>query len=236
MFDSQPLNGAGSKVPQMTGNIVGSPVRTVFLRVIRRTVGHGNNQHAFFRQQVVQCVPRLIQVFQMLHDVPQRDDVETAGSKILQRCVGLHIEVEVLFGKSAGLYILLHRFHLPAPSLHGIGKIPRTRTDVQQTSRLAVRFTSHQTCFTTQHIAAYPMVHPVHESFFRIGMGNVVGSLIISAYLSLHRKILRKEKAAILATAQIECLAGGIMVYAGHSTLYMRTAAYRTDFYGEFIH
>ena len=80
------------------------------------------------------------------------------------------------------------------------------------------------------------MVRLIHKPLFRIRMGNIIGSLIIFAYLSLHRKILRKEKVAILTTAQIKCLAGSIMVYASHSTLYMRTTTYRTDFYGEFIH
>ena len=80
------------------------------------------------------------------------------------------------------------------------------------------------------------MVHPVHESFFRIGMGDVIGRFIISAYLCLYREVLRKKEAATLTSAQMECFAGSIMVYASHSMLHMRTTAYRTDFYCEFIH
>ena len=168
--------------------------------------------------------------------MPQGDDIEAAGSKILQLRVGPHFEAEVFFGKSASLCVLLHCFHVPAPPLHGVGKIAGPRTDVQQASRLAMRFARHQTCLTPQHVTAHPVIHPVHKSFFGIGMGDVIGSFIISAYLCLHGKILRKEETAIPTTAQWECFAGSIMVYASHSRLYMRATAYRTDFYSEFIH
>ena len=236
MLGTQLLNGTRRKMPQMARNIISSPMCTILLRVIRRTVRHCNNQYTLFRQEFIQCIPRLIQMFQMLHNVPQSNDIKAAGSKILQCGIRLYIQIEVFLSKYACLRIPFHCLHLPASLLHSIGKISCSRTDIQQTSFLTMCFANHQACLTAQHIATHPVVHPVHKAFFRIGMGNVIGSFIISAYLGFHRKILRKEKATILTTTQIECFAGSIMIYASHSTLYMCTTTYRTDFYGEFIH
>jgi hypothetical protein len=168
--------------------------------------------------------------------MPQRDDIEAPRLKILQRSIRLHFQSEMFFGKHTRSGILFNGFHLPAGTVHRIGKVTGTRTYIQQTPRLAMRFMRYQTCFPLQHITAYTVVYGVHRSFFRIRVGNIIGSFVIASDFRFHRKILSKDKTAIPATAQMECLARSIMVYAGQGTLQMRSSTYRTSFYSEFIH
>ena len=152
----------------MPGHIVGSPISSVFPGVVRRAVGYGCNQHPFFRQQRVQRFPSLIQRFKVLHYVPQRNDIKTIRFKILQSRIGLYLQAEMFLGKSACMGVLFNGFHLPAATLHCIGKITGSRADVQQTSCFTMRFMRHQARLALQHIAAHPMVYGVHHPFLRI--------------------------------------------------------------------
>ncbi len=84
--------------------------------------------------------------------------------------MGFHIQIEVFFGKGTRLRTLFHSFHLPAATLHDIGKVTGPRTQIQQAALLAVCFTEHKACLASQHIVAHPMVHGVHRPLAGIGM------------------------------------------------------------------
>ena len=132
VFRAEALYGAGREMPQMPGHVVGGPVGTVTVRVERRGIGHRHDEHAFRGKQGVEPLPQFVERLDMLHHVPQGNDIVAFRIQRLQGLFGQHVEAEVLFGKAARAIVLLHRVHLPAAAEHECRK--RTRIVVTNAS------------------------------------------------------------------------------------------------------
>lgn len=88
-----------------------------------------------------------------------------------------------------------------------------------------MRFLGYQTRFLAQHVLTHLMVNGIHCTFFRIGVGNVIGSFIITPYLCFYRNILRESKSAIFAGHHIELFTRCIEIRTSHDTLQVRATA-----------
>ena len=64
-----------------------------------------------------------------------------------------------------------------------------SRTYIEQTPRFTMRLFSYQARFAAQHIRTYVMVDIIHRPLARISVRNIVGSLIILAYLCFGRTV-----------------------------------------------
>ncbi len=233
---SQLLYSAGSEMPEMTGNVVSRPILAVALSIIRRTVGYSYNQYSFFCQQLMKSLPHLIKMFQMFHHMPKGDNIKAGGSKLLQSRFGLHLQIEMQLRKLTCLRTLLHRFHFPATTYHRMGEITGSRTYIKQTPRLTMRFPGYQARFAAQHIGTYIMVNAIHRALARIRVGDIVGSLIILAYLCFHGDSLCECKSTVLTRIQFKLFARSIKIRASHDAFQVRTATHRTSIYTEFLH
>ena len=220
----------------MAGNVVCRPIFAITLGIVRRTVGHCHNQYSFFRQQLTESSPHLIEVFQMLHHVPKGNDIKAIGSKLFQCRLRLYVQIEMRFCKFTCLRTFLYRLHFPTTTYHRIGKVTGSRTYIEQTSRLAMRFSGYQTRFAAQHIGTYVMIDIIHRALARISVGDVIGSLIILAYLCFHRNSLRERKAAIVTRIQLKLFARSIKIRTSHDAFQVRTTTHRTSIYTEFLH
>ena len=70
----------------------------------------------------------------------------------------------------------------------------------------------------------------------RISVRNIVGSLIILAYLCFYRHTLRERKSAIFTRIQFKLFARSIKIRTSHDAFQVRTATHRTSIYTEFLH
>ena len=80
------------------------------------------------------------------------------------------------------------------------------------------------------------MVDIIHRALARISVGDVIGSLIILAYLCFHRNSFRERKAAIVTRIQLKLFARSIKIRTSHDAFQVRTATHRTSIYTEFLH
>ena len=220
----------------MAGDIVCRPIFTVTSCIIGRAVGHCHNEHPFLCQQFTKHFPCFIEVFQMLHHVPKGDHIKATGSKLFQSRFGFYVQIEMLLCKSTCLRTFLHCFHLPSTACHGVGEVSGSRPDIEQTPSFTVCFPCYQARFATQHIGTYIMVDGIHRAFARISVGNVIGSLVILAYLCFYRHTLRERKSAVFTRTQFKLFARSIKIRTSHDAFQVRTATHRTSIYNEFLH
>ena len=115
-------------------------------------------------------------------------------------------------------------------------EITGSRTYIEQTPRLTMRLSYHQARFAAQHIGTYIMVNAIHRALARIRVGDVVGSLIILAYLCFYGNALRECKSAVLTRIQFKLFARSIKIRTSHDAFQVRTATHRTSIYTEFFH
>ena len=236
MTGSQLLYSARSEMPEMTGNVISRPIFTVALGIIRRAVGYCHNQYSFFCQQFAKRFPSLIQRFEMLHHMPESDNIKTSRSKLFQSRFRLYIQFEMRFCKLTCLRAFLHCLYLPSPANHCIGKVTGSRTYIEQTPRFTMRLFSYQARFAAQHIRTYVMVDIIHRPLARISVRNIVGSLIILAYLCFHGNSLCECKSTVLTRIQFKLFARSIKIRTSHDAFQVRTATHRTSIYTEFLH
>ena len=220
----------------MTGNVVCRPILAVALSIIRRAVGYGYNQYSFFCQQLMKSLPHFIKVFQMFHHMPKSDNIKAAGSKLFQSRFGLYVQIEMQLRKLTCLRTFLHRLHFPAPANHRVGKVTGSCTYIKQTPRFTMRFLGYQARFAAQHIGTYIMVDIIHRAFARISVRDIVGSLIILAYLCFHGDSLCECKSTVLTRIQFKLFARSIKIRTSHDAFQVRTATHRTSIYTEFLH
>ena len=71
-------------------------------------------------------------MFQMLHDMPQRDDIERLVGKLIESFRSCHVQFKMLFGKLAGLRAFFDGRNVPSSFLHEMRKVACAGTDVQQ--------------------------------------------------------------------------------------------------------
>ncbi|KDS18620.1 hypothetical protein M089_2624 [Bacteroides ovatus str. 3725 D9 iii] len=99
-----------------------------------------------------------------------------------------------------------------------------------------MRFLGYQARFAAQHIGTYIMVDIIHRAFARISVRDIVGSLIILAYLCFHGDSLCECKSTVLTRIQFKLFARSIKIRTSHDAFQVRTATHRTSIYTEFLH
>ena len=168
--------------------------------------------------------------------MPESDDIKASRSKLFQSRFGLYLQFEMCFCKLTCLRAFLHCLYLPSPANHCIGKVTGSRTYIEQTPRFTMRLFSYQARFAAQHIRTYVMVDIIHRALARISVRNIVGSLIILAYLCFYRHTLRERKSAVFTRTQFKLFARSIKIRTSHDAFQVRTATHRTSIYNEFLH
>ena len=85
--------------------------------------------------------------------------------------------------------------------------------DVEQPSLRGVCLALHELCLAAKHVAACPVIDAVHHPLAGVGVADVVGGLVVAAYLLLGRRILRHQETAMRTTTQLEHLPRCVTIY-----------------------
>ena len=180
--------------------------------------------------------PRLVQMLQMLHHMPQRHHVKRFLLISAQSFRRIYFQPETLTRESPCLRTFLDGGYPPAALAHEVREIPCTRTDIQQASPAQPATSFYQMSLAPEHVLPYVVIQPVGKPFARIGMRNVIGRLVIASYLAFIGHVLRKKESARHTPANVERFICGVMVGAGHHLLETFVPAKRTCIYVQLVH
>lgn len=142
-----------------------------------------------FGKQLTQKFPRLVQPLQMFHHVPKGNRIETAGSELFRSAAFPALppsrNARARTPAPADSSPPLPTFH-PRRNIAS-AKYPVPVPTSSKRPFPAVRLFHHQPRLAPQHIRTHIMVYGIHHPLSGVGVRNVIGSLVISSYLGLHR-------------------------------------------------
>lgn len=119
-------------------------------------VGHRHNQYAFFRQQECNVSHVSLSGSRCSMTCHRVMTSKLSGVKSFKAVWGFTSILKCSLANARAWWTFLHCLHLPAAALHGIGKVARSRTYIQQTPRFAVGFAHHEGRFCASACSCAP--------------------------------------------------------------------------------